>query len=198
MKTIPAKEKVCTQCKKGKPLGEFNKDSQNEDGTRSYCRICQSKYGKGYFKEYNATPSRKAKQALYRAKSTRRQAEQHMGITIFDDLKSYDVAMVQSEIECIYCEKDLAPGEATIDHVKTFAAGGINEYRNLLPACKSCNSRKRNMPVYTFLSEHCNEYSTKQVVFRLAQRQLKSYSKMLRELMQEADEYAKEHAKEHA
>lgn len=43
---------------------------------------------------------------------------------------------------CFYCKIDLAIGTLTMDHRKPLAKGGSNWLSNLVPACKSCNSRK--------------------------------------------------------
>jgi len=44
------------------------------------------------------------------------------------------------DFRCVYCEA--TPNRLTRDHVKALAAGGRNVWRNILPACRSCNSRK--------------------------------------------------------
>lgn len=171
--------KICTgKCGQTKPLSEFNKDSQNADGLRMYCRECQQ----GYKTKYLTTPIGKAKAALLTAQYSRRRAEAKLGITIADDLKSYHIAMVQGEDECIYCRKELTPSTVTIDHAFTFAQGGTNEYKNILPACFSCNSRKGAKPILQFLAEHCTEKQTQQVIFRLAQRRGIEYAEMYEQL----------------
>lgn len=45
---------------------------------------------------------------------------------------------------CWYCGKDTNPfDDFTIDHVIALAAGGTNDFSNLVPACRTCNSRKQ-------------------------------------------------------
>lgn len=44
---------------------------------------------------------------------------------------------------CVYCGKR----EATMDHLTPYTRGGDNTLHNVLPACKSCNSRKWAGPV---------------------------------------------------
>jgi hypothetical protein len=44
------------------------------------------------------------------------------------------------DFRCVYC--DATPSRLTRDHVKAIAVGGRNVWRNILPACRSCNSRK--------------------------------------------------------
>ena len=44
---------------------------------------------------------------------------------------------------CTYCHKDIAGGDATVDHIVSRKSGGeLWSMENLTSACKSCNSRK--------------------------------------------------------
>lgn len=178
--------KQCTKCNEVKPFSDFNKYYGKP---RSQCRECDNQYEL----QRRQSPIRQAKQAMYYSQYKRRQVEKKLGITIPDDLQPYDIAMIQGADECIYCSKELETGEVTVDHVKPFLAKGTNEYSNLLPSCINCNSRKQDKPVYTFLTEingySESDYEFKQVVFQLAQRQLKSYDEMLTELKQDANTY---------
>jgi len=45
---------------------------------------------------------------------------------------------------CAYCGKH---GALTADHVLPVAHGGVDEFRNLVPACGSCNSSKQHKPI---------------------------------------------------
>ena len=44
---------------------------------------------------------------------------------------------------CWYCNKQVPPGELTMDHVVALARGGKSTRGNTVPACKECNSRKK-------------------------------------------------------
>ncbi|MFC4387751.1 HNH endonuclease [Gracilibacillus marinus] len=170
--------KQCTKCNEVKRVSEFNKDHRNKGSLRSYCRSCQANYNR----QYTMSNIGKAHKALSKAKYNRKLAEKKYGISIKDTLKIYDIAFIQAERECIYCEQDVPRGQMTIDHVLTFAQGGTNEFSNLLPACNTCNKRKGSKPVLEFLKESCDEHVTKQVVFRLALRQRINYEEMLLKL----------------
>ena len=47
---------------------------------------------------------------------------------------------------CAYCGRTVALGiDATLDHVLACELGGTNEPKNLVTACLSCNSQKRDL-----------------------------------------------------
>lgn len=45
---------------------------------------------------------------------------------------------------CVYCRVHVTPKTLTKDHVVPLSQGGTNYAENLVPACKSCNSAKRD------------------------------------------------------
>lgn len=69
---------------------------------------------------------------------------------------------------CAYCGKG---GKVSIDHVMPLSKGGLDEYRNVVPACKTCNSSKNAKDVQAWylqqsffsqarwakLQRHCGE-----------------------------------------
>ncbi len=46
---------------------------------------------------------------------------------------------------CHYCSKKFIPKDLTMDHVIPIARGGKSEKFNVVPCCKSCNTKKRQM-----------------------------------------------------
>lgn len=55
---------------------------------------------------------------------------------------------------CHYCGKTFAPAELTMDHIVPVARGGRSTKGNIVPSCKTCNSRKNLMtPVDLILQE---------------------------------------------
>ena len=46
---------------------------------------------------------------------------------------------------CYYCRKALTADEVTMDHVVPLSSGGRSTPGNIVPACKDCNTRKRDM-----------------------------------------------------
>lgn len=46
---------------------------------------------------------------------------------------------------CHYCAQQVPPKELTLDHVVPLARGGRSSKNNCVPACKSCNTKKRDL-----------------------------------------------------
>ena len=46
---------------------------------------------------------------------------------------------------CHYCRQSFPPKELTMDHVIPLARGGRSEKFNLVPCCKDCNTKKKQM-----------------------------------------------------
>ena len=46
---------------------------------------------------------------------------------------------------CHYCGRPASPGELTMDHVVPVARGGRSTRGNVVPACRTCNSAKKQL-----------------------------------------------------
>ena len=46
---------------------------------------------------------------------------------------------------CHYCGESFPPSALTLDHVVPLVRGGRSTRGNCVPACKECNTRKRDM-----------------------------------------------------
>lgn len=46
---------------------------------------------------------------------------------------------------CHYCGESFPPKELTMDHIVPIARGGLSTKGNLVPACKKCNSAKKQL-----------------------------------------------------
>ena len=47
--------------------------------------------------------------------------------------------------KCHYCGGSIPPRELTMDHIVPIARGGKTTKGNVVPSCKECNNRKRNL-----------------------------------------------------
>ncbi len=48
---------------------------------------------------------------------------------------------------CYHCEKKFSPAELTMDHLIPMSRGGKSSKKNIVVACKQCNSLKKNRTV---------------------------------------------------
>jgi 5-methylcytosine-specific restriction endonuclease McrA len=47
--------------------------------------------------------------------------------------------------QCYYCGRQIPVAELTMDHVVPVARGGKSTRGNVVPACKSCNTKKKQL-----------------------------------------------------
>jgi 5-methylcytosine-specific restriction enzyme A len=46
---------------------------------------------------------------------------------------------------CYYCRRQVGAGALTMDHIVPLGRGGRSIRGNVVPACKSCNTRKKSL-----------------------------------------------------
>lgn len=60
---------------------------------------------------------------------------------------------VRDDLACVYCGKHIDDGiELTLDHLLPQELGGSNDEKNLVTACKQCNSCKGTKTLSQFVS----------------------------------------------
>jgi len=169
--------KACSKCKQLKPTSEFGIHRKTSDGFYSQCLIChrqaraiqrvkrasqikveqQNNYQKNKekrkayaaawqkanpdkFKQYQSISKKRNKQAI--AADTRRRNARRKANGVFAIAKKELIRLSQGP--CFYCGSlELI----TIDHVVAISRGGTDSIGNLVPACKSCNSQKRQLTI---------------------------------------------------
>lgn len=78
-----------------------------------------------------------------KAKRHRRRGQQY-GSTSHFTWAEFMHLFVNLDRQCAYCE-DLIDGQPDPDHVVPLSRGGSNSITNILPACRLCNSDKRDL-----------------------------------------------------
>lgn len=84
------------------------------------------------------------------------------------EIRQYTMVLLNDP--CVYCG---APTEA-VDHIQPLTRGGANAWHNLTAACKSCNSRKHNKDLLTFLLTRENPRSVRRRAATVRRRKLAS------------------------
>ena len=145
-------QKWCTTCKEWDSRFIFAPDSSRGDGLAAGCRsrkprALQTKEQKQEKARvsYRAYYARKGgpgiRERVYARKRGSEPIQPHHRESIMEDFDG----------RCAYC----GATATTMDHVVPVSHGGGSGRGNLLPACRSCNSRKRTKPLERFLDE-CN------------------------------------------
>lgn len=143
-----AGEKWCTTCKAWKPVGLFAVDRSRGDGLRASCTPSRAvppltveerrtRANASYRRYYagNGGPRIRAQ------KSARKRGCDPV------DPRDRTLAFETFFGLCAYCGRPAT----TVDHAIPISRGGGSRRGNLLPACASCNSRKRARTVDEFL-----------------------------------------------
>ena len=58
-----------------------------------------------------------------------------------------------NKASCYYCEKALTPKEVTMDHIVPLSKGGRSTKSNVVPACKDCNTKKKDKTAVDLILE---------------------------------------------
>ena len=169
--------KACSRCKQIKPLSQFGIHRKTADGHYSQCLICHREARAEYrkrqakniaiqqadnyqrnrekriasatvrvyanmerHKKYNAISKKRNRLSI--AANTRRRNARRKANGVY--------LIAKKELErlnrgpCFYCGSF---DQITIDHVVAIARGGVDGIGNLVSACKSCNSQKRELTI---------------------------------------------------
>ena len=169
--------RICTRCKQILPLTEFGKNKNKPLGVDNNClpcrRLARAEYRKNNREAVAASQARnyqlnRAKRIAYATKriydnpemtkiyNSRSKKKNHLAVAantrrrnarrkengIFTISKKELLKLSQQP--CFYCG---SKERLTVDHVIAIARGGRDSIGNLVSACKSCNSQKRDLTI---------------------------------------------------
>jgi 5-methylcytosine-specific restriction endonuclease McrA len=129
----PLKVAKCGTCGETKPLSEFHKHSARTTGTDYKCKSCKLSY------------QRTAKgRDVFRFSNAKRQAHKKQ-LPVSLSTQEWNAILEHYGHCCAYCGKpESEAGTLAQEHVYPLSRGGGYTVTNIVPACKTCNSRKRN------------------------------------------------------
>jgi len=121
----------CMKCKQTKPASEFDHTKHKEGGVVSHCKSC--------YREHMRIP--KVKENLKLLQARRRSRRMKAPTTLTPN--EWHLILERYNRCCAYCGKpESEVGTLAQDHVYPISRGGGYTALNIVPACKSCNSRK--------------------------------------------------------
>lgn len=147
-------KKTCLHCNEIKPLTDFSPSKKGTGSVQSYCKPCFADRNRDKKKARERTKAyRKRKGPEYLAQHRLNQFKRRTNIeAVSDGTVTKEFLENLYEVECChYCGNQTPRNFRTADHVIPLSTGGIHSSENLVMACFSCNSSKRDLPAETFL-----------------------------------------------
>lgn len=153
---IEGGEKLCMSCKTMKPLVEFSPSERGLGGLAAYCKPCQNS-------RYNDREKGRKATARYREKHRERHLARHR-VRMYEyrtrKLVSSDGTVTDEFLKelygtkiCHYCKKETPRKLRTADHMTPLNLDGTHSASNLVMACWTCNSSKRDIPYDEFVAK---------------------------------------------
>lgn len=145
---------ICKECKKAKDHLKFiNMSEEQKEKKRTQTRANHPKYrakirewwrnNPQKIKEYNTR--NRANHPEYDAKKQINRKEKFTEMEINDLSHEQWLEILQAYgMRCAYCDKKAK--KLTKDHIVSVSKGGNHTYTNIVPCCRSCNSKKHTGP----------------------------------------------------
>ncbi len=148
--------KTCAICSEFKPLTDFSPAKRGKGMVSYACKPCvvesrttneNRKKGAAYTKNYRNI-RRNRWRALHRIACW----ESKHSVIVPKDGTVTDEFLdeLYGTSHCYYCENEIPPCKRTADHIVSLSAGGSHSSSNLAMACRSCNSKKRDLSEQEF------------------------------------------------
>lgn len=147
--------KLCMFCDLMKPFDEFSSSKRGLGGISSYCKGCFNVLfhpRREKFSEY-AKRYREKHRERYLSNHRICQFKRKSNIKVSDDGTATDIFLknLYATERCAYCEAYVPDELRTIDHIIPLIKGGKHSSVNMVMACRSCNSSKRDLTSKEFI-----------------------------------------------
>lgn len=123
----------CSHCRQSKERAAMAPDRHAKFGLRSVCRICRAKYEQRRYRENPPREAGRAWLADYRRRAN------HYGLPVRAEMFTSEELLAKWGNKCLRCNKS---NFEVIDHIIPIAAGGPHTLQNVVPCCKTCNTKK--------------------------------------------------------
>lgn len=152
--------KLCTYCKQVCSFECFSPSPRGLAGLSTACNeCCVKKSDRSKIRKSTAAYRKRHKervQAAHRLHQFKRRSltKAHSDGTVTDEI----LKDLLKRIECFYCKKHTNRKFRTLDHMTPLSRGGAHSASNLVMACLSCNTSKRDKTAeeyYVWRRERC-------------------------------------------
>lgn len=156
---IEGDKKLCMHCKEMKPLSDFNPAKRGLGGVAAYCKPCAKDryYDKEVARETTAKyreVNRERHLALHRVRMHERRTKKK--VTSDGTVTDAFLKTLYAQSKCHYCGNETEKDQRTADHRIPLGKGGPHSASNLVMACWTCNSSKRDLSEEEFLERMKN------------------------------------------
>lgn len=135
--------KICTVWNINKKINSYRQRANG--GYYSICRECENKKNKEYRKN---NPDKINRLKIISENKRRYQKKQLNRTFTSEEWKSCNLFFNN---QCVYC--GVETNDLTQDHFIPISKGGEYSKNNILPSCRSCNSRKSNKEFYEWYKQ---------------------------------------------
>lgn len=156
MSVIENDRKLCMHCKEMKTLCEFYPLERGLGGVTTYCKPClKVRYYNRESARIQTAKYRKANRERHLAAHRVRMFEYRTRKKVLSDGTATDefLRVLYAQETCHYCGKYTEREDRTADHKTPLVFGGPHSADNLVMACWTCNSSKRDLPYEDFLNK---------------------------------------------
>lgn len=136
-------EKKCTSCEEIKEIKQFRQRANG--GYYSVCKQCENKKNK----EYRKNNPDKINELKVISENRRRYQKSKLDKSLTS--KEWNECKKFFNNECAYCGRKM--NNLTQDHFIPLSKDGEYSKKNIIPSCRSCNSRKNNKDFYEWYKE---------------------------------------------
>ncbi|MGH8720069.1 MAG: HNH endonuclease [Burkholderiales bacterium] len=189
LQQIAAQKKWCHKCRSWKPPDQFGRDRHRTDGYYAICRLCRyrrktsgpTKTDRRQMLAQNKKWCSKCNHWLdskfVHAGLCRQHANEYVRKKYITDFgfrlerkqhahsrkrgvepippEAQEMLLEEFDGKCAYCDK---PAD-TWDHILPISRGGLTIPSNVVPACASCNSSKKNSELFAWLERTARTFS---------------------------------------
>lgn len=157
---IEGSQKLCMCCSAMKTLTDFSPTPRGLGGVSAYCKPCLA---------FKARQRGTAKEttAAYRARHPERYKVAHRlnnferhtlkKVTADGSVTDKFLKELLKQTHCFYCAKEVVKNKKTVDHRVALSKEGTHTSDNLVMACWSCNSSKKDMSEEDFIKRMRND-----------------------------------------